>query len=61
MYFQKRIFRVQGVIFELGGYFFCQMTCNIMGNNLGMVRNVNFEFICSSDPPNYRSRYSELT
>ena len=27
------------------------MTCNIMGNNLGMVRNVNFEFTCLSDPP----------
>ena len=27
------------------------MTRNIMGNNLGMVRNVNFEFTCLSDPP----------
>ena len=26
-----------------------------MGNNLGMVRNVNFEFTCLSDPPNVRS------
>ena len=29
------------------------MTCNIMGNNLGMVRNVNFEFTCLSDPHTY--------
>ena len=54
LYFQKRICRVQGVIFELGGKFFGRMTCNIMGNNLGMVRNVNIEFTCLSDPPNCR-------
>ena len=27
-----------------------------MGNNLGMVRNVNFEFTCLSDPPTTRGQ-----
>ena len=49
LYFQKQICRVQRIIFKLGGKFFCRMTCNIMGNNLGMLRNVNFEFTCLSD------------
>ena len=34
------------------------MTCNIMGNNLWMLRNVNLEFTCLSDPPTPGGRMS---